>query len=78
MGCGGEDVTLSTAARRLLPISIECKNKAAIAIYKDYAQAVANASSHEPILIVKQNRGKPLAIMDLDYYLQLEALKHAH
>ena len=71
MGAGGEDILLSTAARKILPISIECKSKKAIAIYKDYSQAKANATTYEPILIVKQNGDKPLAIINLEYLLNL-------
>lgn len=71
MGAGGEDILLSPAARKLLPISIECKNRASFAIYKDYEQAKDNSKSYEPILIVKGNRQKPLAIVDLDHYLRL-------
>lgn len=69
MGAGGEDLLLSAAARKVLPISIECKSHAAFAVYKDYSQAKANAGKYEPILIIKQNNSKPLAIMDLDYFL---------
>ncbi len=72
MGAGGEDIQLSPAARRAIPISIECKNRASFAFYKDYEQAARNAKGREPVLVVKQNRSKPLAIIDLDYYLLLE------
>lgn len=71
MGSNGEDVQLSPAARRVLPVSIECKNKAAFAVYKDYAQAVANAKNYQPLLVIKQNRSEPLVLMNLDYYLCL-------
>lgn len=71
MGAGGEDLLLSPRARDLLPYSFECKNHARFAIYKDYKQAVANASKYEPILVIKQNHSDPLAIIDLDYLLDL-------
>lgn len=71
MGCGGEDILFSPKARGLLGISVECKNRAAFAIYKDYEQALDNSKGHEPVLIIKQNRSKPLAVIDLDYYLSL-------
>lgn len=70
MGCQGADVQLSQAVLDLLPIQIECKNRAAIAIYKDYQQAQTHGK-YESILIIKQNRSKPLAVMDLDYFIQL-------
>lgn len=71
MGAAGEDILLSAAARKLVPLSIECKNHARYAIYKDYNQGVANAGKYEPLLIIKQNHSKPLAIVDLDYFLKL-------
>ena len=71
MGSGGEDVLLSPAARRLLPYSIECKKRATLVVYQYYKQAEANSKSHEPLLVVEQNHGKPLAIIDLDHFLDL-------
>jgi hypothetical protein len=71
MGAGGEDVLLSPTARRLLPISIECKNRAAFAIYKDYQQAASNSGINNPVLVIKQNRSSPLAVVDLEYFLEL-------
>lgn len=71
MGAAGEDILLSQAARKLLPISIECKSHAKYAIYKDYSQASTNAGTYEPLLIIKQNNSKPLAIIDLNYFLEL-------
>jgi hypothetical protein len=71
MGASGEDLLLSPAARKLLPISIECKSKAAFAVYKDYAQAQANSGVHEPVLIIKSNRQKPLIVVDLEHYIGL-------
>lgn len=71
MGNGGEDVQLSPAARKLLPISVECKNRASFAIYKDFEQAKSNAGKNAPVLVIKQNRGVPLAVVDLEYLLTL-------
>lgn len=70
MGAGGEDVQLSPAARKVFPYQVECKNLASIAIYKHYEQASGH-NNHEPLLVVKQNRSKPLAIVDLDHFLDL-------
>lgn len=71
MGSQGEDIMLSSAARRLLPVSFECKSHAKYAVYKDYAQCVANAKIYEPVLVIKQNHSHPLAVVDLDYFLDL-------
>ena len=71
MGCGGEDILLSPLARSMLPASIECKNRASFAVYKDYAQARSNSGEYEPILIIKQNKSRPLAVVDLEGLLYL-------
>jgi len=72
MGQSGEDIQLSPFARSLLPISVECKSHKSMAIYKLYEQAEQYRHEGEPLLVVKANHQKPLAVMDLDYYLSLE------
>lgn len=69
-GAQGEDVQLSPAARELIPMQIECKNLARHAVYKHYEQASTHGN-HEPLLIIKQNRSKPLAVVDAAYYFEL-------
>lgn len=71
MGANGDDILLSPRARRYLPISVECKSHAKYAVYKDYAQATENAKGYAPVLIIKQNHSKPLAIIDLEYFMEL-------
>ncbi len=72
MGANGEDVQLSPAARKLLPISIECKARALWGPYSSYKQAEKNAEGkYQPVLVIKQNRDKPLAVIDLDHYIML-------
>lgn len=71
MGAGGEDVMLSPAARKLAPISIECKNQEALNIWSSFAQCKANAGKYQPVLLIKRNRTQPLAVVDLDYFLEL-------
>lgn len=71
MGEQGEDIQLSPAARKLYPISVECKSKASYAFYKDYDQAVANCPKKaEPILVAKANRRRPVVIVDAEYYFK--------
>lgn len=71
MGAGGEDVQLSPAARRLLPVSIECKSRASYAFYKDYDQAVVNCpKGSEPILVAKANHRDPVVIVDAKYFFK--------
>lgn len=70
MGAGGEDLQLSPAARRLVPFQIECKSRARISVYEWFKQA-AEHGKHEPLLIVKQDRSEPLAIIRADTLLGL-------
>lgn len=70
MGAGGEDVTFSAAARAMLPIQIECKNKEKYAVYKDYDQAVTHGR-YDPVLFIKQNNSQPLAVVGAEYLLDL-------
>jgi len=75
MGEGGEDVQLSPLARRLLPISVECKSRKAFAVYKDYEQSDKASGTNEPVLIIRGDRKPALALVDLDYYFMLEACR---
>lgn len=71
MGANGEDIMLSPAARKLYPISIECKSRANYAFYKDYDQAVINCPDGcEPVLVAKANHRKPVVIIDAEYYFK--------
>ena len=72
MGSGGEDIQLSPAARKLFPYSVEAKARASISVYAWYQQAKTNApKGMEPLLVIKQNYGKPLVVVDLDHYMGL-------
>jgi len=72
MGAGGEDIQLSPYARSLFNFCIECKNRAAIAVFKDYEQAKTHGLV-EPLVILKQNNSKPLALVDAEYFIDLVA-----
>ena len=71
MGCGGEDLQLSPAARKLFSFSIECKNVERLNVYDAYDQASANSGDHEPLLIMKKNHRKPLVVMDAEHFVEL-------
>ena len=71
MGAGGEDIQLSPAARKLFSFSVECKNTERLNVYEAYQQASANAGDHEPLLIMKKNRKKPLVVMDAEAFVNL-------
>lgn len=71
MGAGGEDVQLSPAARKLVPLSIECKSLAKFAGYKFLDQADSNSKEHQPVAVVKANHRKPIVLVDAEYFFQL-------
>jgi len=71
MGAGGEDLIMARAAREKFPHSIECKNVEKLNVWDAYDQAVANAGNYEPLLIMKKNGKKPLAVIDADYLISL-------
>ena len=72
MGVNGVDVQLSTVAYKQFPYNIECKNAERMTtIYNYYEQAVGHGNSGEPLLIIKMNRQKPLAIVDAEHFIEL-------
>jgi hypothetical protein len=71
MGAGGEDLQLSPAARKLFKFSVECKNTERLNVWDAYTQACANSGDHEPLLIMKKNRKKPLVVMDAESFINL-------
>jgi len=79
MGASGEDVQLSPLAKRLLPVSVECKSHKAMAIYTWWAQCLSNTKAGErPLLVIKINQKKPLAVMDYQDYIRLEQIRLKH
>ena len=73
MSENGADVKLtSLMARKLFPYSIEPKNRQD---YKQVYNAMKQARKHtslEPLLVIKMNREKPLAIIDLEHFFKLQ------
>ena len=76
MGAGGEDILLSPFARKSLPLSFECKNTERINLWNAYDQAKSNSKGFESVLVVKRNRMHPLAVVSLDYFLNLHRVEH--
>lgn len=72
MSSSGEDVQLSPAARKAMGIQVECKSHAKHAVYAHYDQCSATGP-HNPLVVVKANRRKPLAVVDLDWFIGLLA-----
>lgn len=75
MGCQGEDVKLSPAARKLIPMQFECKSLAKVAVYQHMEQAKTHGL-FDPVVIIKQNHSKPLAVLDAELFFDL--LKKAY
>tara|TARA_R100000656_G_scaffold20156_1_gene18177 strand:+ start:1169 stop:1510 length:342 start_codon:yes stop_codon:yes gene_type:complete len=69
MGASGEDIMLSPFARDMFPYSVECKNQERISIWNAYEQAQTNAGDHEPLLIIKRNNSKALAVVDAVHFI---------
>jgi len=63
MGAGGEDLIMARAARLKFPHSIECKNVEKLNIWEAYEQAIANSGDYEPLVVIKKNGKKPLAVV---------------
>ena len=72
MGETGEDIKLSSKARQVFPYSVECKSLKKIAVYNHYDQAVANTPEGcTPLVVLKQDRRKPLVLVDLEKFMEL-------
>jgi len=71
MGAGGMDIQLSPKARTLIPLAIECKAHHKFAVYSMYEQAISNSKNLEPVVIIKGDRKKPLALVDAEYLFAL-------
>ena len=70
-GENGEDLKISRNGRRLIPYQFECKNQEKFkTLYSFYSQA-SRHGKYEPVLIVKQNTRRALAVIDLDQFIDL-------
>ena len=76
MGSSGEDIIMGVQTRKIFPYSVECKNQEAVNVWKAYEQSSSNTSQNaEPLVIIKRNKSKPLAVVDAEYFIKLH--KHA-
>lgn len=75
MGAGGTDIMLSTKGLSVYPWAIECKNSERINVWSAYKQACShkNYPDQEPVLIIKCNNHRPLAVVDAEYFIDTEA-----
>jgi hypothetical protein len=70
MGANGEDIVLSTAARKLVPFQIECKHKREIAVCGWFEQAQEHGE-YEPLLCIRENHGQPLVVVDAETFFEM-------
>jgi hypothetical protein len=73
MGASGEDLLLSPAARRVFPISIECKCQERLNIWDALKQAQANAAGHTPVVFFKRNRSEVFVALPAQTLIDLYA-----
>lgn len=72
MGSYGEDIQLSPEARRVLGgIQIECKRRKSFKTIYDFMGQANQNPNFTPVVFIRGDREKPLAIMPADYYLSL-------
>lgn len=72
MGEKGADVKIIPDSQCWFPYIIECKSqkKGFSAVYNAYEQCEGHKGRGEPLVIIKQNRKKPLAIVDAEYFIR--------
>jgi hypothetical protein len=71
MGESGEDIHMSPAARRLVPLSIECKNQESLNIWKSLEQAETNCGDHTSCVVFKRNKSKIYITLEFDKFIDI-------
>jgi hypothetical protein len=82
MGAQGEDVQLSPAARKIMPIAVETKARRGIAVGRWYEQAeehaIAVKAPVNPVVVMKEDRKDPLVLISLDFFVALLQDRYDH
>ena len=73
MGDSGADIKLSEKAFKIFPFNVECKNQEKINVWAAYSQAEQHGDG-EPLVIMKRNKHKPLAVLDAEEFIRLMSL----
>lgn len=72
MGVSGTDIKLSTAAKKVIPFDIECKNQEKINIWASLEQCETNTKEGRiPLLTFKRNRTDIYACLKLEDLLKI-------
>jgi hypothetical protein len=72
MGQPGEDIQMSPAARKLLPIQVECKRKKTFKTLYDWLAQAKTHGRNEPVVFTRADREEPLVICRMSHYLELQ------
>jgi PHD/YefM family antitoxin component YafN of YafNO toxin-antitoxin module len=71
MGCPGEDIQMSAAARRLIPYSFESKNQEKLNFWDAFAQCKKNCGEHAPVVVAKKNNHEIVCLVQWSTFLKL-------
>jgi hypothetical protein len=72
MGDTGEDIQLSPAARKKMPISIEVKRrKSGMKTAYDYLQQAGNHGKGEPVVFFRADRQPWITMISVEHYMEL-------
>jgi len=75
MGDGGEDIQLSPAARKKMPITIEVKRrkrrKSGMKTQYDWLEQAKRHGKGEPVLFFRADRKEWITMVSLEHYMEL-------
>jgi hypothetical protein len=72
MGDGGEDIQLSPAARKKMPITIEVKRrKSGMKMQYDWLEQAKRHGKDEPVLFFRADRSEWIVMVGLEHYMEL-------
>ena len=72
MGDTGEDIQLSPAARKKIPLSIEVKRrKEGLKTVYGYLEQASNHAKGEPVVFYRSDRKPWLVVVGMDHYMEL-------
>ena len=73
MSEAGVDIKLTPAAKKLIPLDIECKKQQKLAIWQALKQSDENATSPDrtPTVIFSRSNSKTYIVMEFDKFLDL-------
>ena len=72
MGESGEDIQLSPAARKKIPLSIEVKRrKAELKTVYGFIEQASRHTPHEPVVFFRSDRKPWVVMIGIDHYMEL-------